>query len=290
MLASLLAFIFPALEVSREQMKAIERKGLTLPPVAVRIMSLEFRSIAADLLFIRSSQFYGGKVGEKKEPSIEDWNWLNRNLDLVTELDPWFQDPYYFANGLLTWDAGMYKEANTLLEKAVRHRYWDFVFPFFIGFNKFYFLGDNRSGAEYLLKASERPGAWSYLPNLAARLYHNDRKTENAIAFLVKFWENEKDEKIKKDYAVRIGALKSIAYLERAVERFRLKFGFDPENLDKLLVYGLAKSLPRDPYGGKFYMDKDASIKTTSKLAYATIERQKKEEWERKTREWEKKK
>jgi hypothetical protein len=262
-------------------MKAVEMKGLTLPPLIVKLMAMEYRSIVADFLFVRVSQFYGGKVGENIRPEKEDWQWFYRNLDLVTELDPWFQDPYYLGNGMLTWDAKMYKEANLLLKKATDARTWDWWFPFMLGFNKFYFLGENHAGAEYLLKAYERPGAWTFLPSLAARLYHDDRKTDNAITFLTGFWENEKDAKVKKNYAVRIDALKKIAFLEQAVLRFRLKFGWIPENMDKILIYGIIKGVPKDPYGGKFYIAEDGAIKTTSKLAFATIERQKKEALQR---------
>jgi len=269
--------VMPAYESARTNMKAVEMRGLTLPPFVVKLMSLEYRNIVADFIFVRASQFYGGKAGENKAPTMEDWQWFYRNLDLVTELDPWFQDPYYMGNGMLTWDAKMYKEANLLLEKATDARSWDWWFPFMIGFNKFYFLGENREGAQYLLKASKRPGAWPVLPSLAARLYHDDRNTDNAITFLTGFWESEKDEKVKKDYAIRIEALKKIAFLEKGVERFRLKFGILPENLDKLLIYGIIKGLPKDPYGGRFYIDEKGAVRTTSRLAFATIEREKKE-------------
>lgn len=257
-------------------MKAVEMRGLTLPPVLVKLIAMEYRNIVADFLFVRASQFYGRKANKKEEPEKEDWQWFYRNLDLVTELDPWFQDPYYVGNGMLVWDAKMYKEANLLLRKATDAREWDFWFPFLLGFNKFYFLGENEEGAEYLLKASERPGAWKILPSLASRLYHKDKKAENAITFLSRFWENEKDEKVKKEYAVRIEALKKIAFLDKAVLRFKLKFGWIPENLDKMMSYGIIKGIPKDPYGGRFYIDRSGSIKTTSKLVFATFERQKK--------------
>ncbi len=245
-----------------------EVKGLTLPPDIIRLFSLEFTSIAADLLFIRASQFYGGKVDKLEDATREDWQWLHRNLDLVTELDPYFQDPYYVGNAFLTWDAGMYREANALLQKATDARVWDWTFPFYIGFNKFFFMADNKGGAEYLLIASKRPGAWDFLPSLASRLYYEDKKTETAISFLSKIAEKETDENVKNRYKVRIDALKRIAFLEAAAELYIFRIGVPPRNLEILINARIIKVIPPDPYGGTFYIDKDGAVQSSSKLAF----------------------
>jgi len=244
---------------------------MTLPPVVIKLLSLEFRNIVADFMFVRASQFYGGKVEKKEASSRDDWEWLYRNLDVVTELDPYFQDPYYMGNGLLTWDAEMYKEANSLLQKGTDKRTWDWWLPFLMGFNKFYFLGDNKGGADDLLLASERPGAWPILPQLASRLYYSEGKTGTAISFLTAFWENERDENVRRGYEVRIEALKRILFLEEAVKRYREKTGETPKKLKQLLDEGVISDIPADPYGGAFYLDPAGAIKTTSKLAFPAI-------------------
>lgn len=141
-----LAMTFPSFEESRKNIKSVETRGMTLPPVVIKLMSMEFQNIVADFFFVRISQFYGGKVENSKAATKEDWQWFYRNLDITTELDPWFQDPYYVGNAILTWDAGMFNESNSLLEKASNARTWDWWFPFFIGFNKFYFQGDHKGG------------------------------------------------------------------------------------------------------------------------------------------------
>ncbi|MDT8317852.1 MAG: hypothetical protein RQ824_07675 [bacterium] len=244
-----------------------EVKGLTLPPAIVKLLSLEFRNIAADLLFIRASQFYGGKVETIDSSTKEDWQWLYRNIDLVTELDPYFQDPYYMGNAFLSWDAGMVKEANSLLKKATYARDWDWMFPFYLGFNNFYFLGDNKTGAEYLRIASQRPGAWDFLTTLAARLYYMEGKTEAARAFMEKMWENENDPKRKQFYLARLDVLNKIFFLEKAVDVYESRIGLPPGELKALVKAKIIREIPRDPYGGSFYIDRDGSIKTTSNLA-----------------------
>ena len=259
--------ILPTFEGKRDSIRMEEVKGLTLPPTIVKLLSLEFRSIAADFLFIRASQFYGGRIETVASATKEDWQWLYRNINLVTELDPYFQDPYYMGNASLSWDAGMIKEANTLLLKATKARDWDWMFPFYLGFNNFYFLGDNKAGAKYLRIASQRPGAWDFLTTLAARLYYMEGKTAAARAFMEKMWENENDPKRKKFYLTRLDVLNKIFFLEKAVDIYESRIGIPPGNLKTLVKTKIIKAIPRDPYGGVFYIDINGTIKTSSNLA-----------------------
>ena len=278
-LASLFIFIFasysifPSFEKSRKEVRSADVKGLTLSPIVLKLMTLEFRSIAADFLFVRASQFTGGKTSDGAAVTKEDWDWLYRNLNAATELDPHFQDPYYLGNGFLTWGAERYEDANRLLQKAVDSRDWDWWFPFLIGFNKFYFQGKNKEGADYLLLAYERPNAWPILPSLAARLYYDDRGTKTAISLLSTILKNTTDEKIIKSYKTRLAALYGIYYLENAALLYEDRIGLPPRNIDVLVEFNIIKRIPRDPYGGKFYIDRDGSIKTTSKLSYAALKK-----------------
>jgi hypothetical protein len=264
------ALIFPPFEKARKEViTSEEERGVNLPPFVVKLMSFEFRSIAADLHFVRASQFYGGRINRLDTATMADWAWLYTNLWVATELDPCFEDPYYMGNAFLTWDAGLYKQANKLLQKGMDARTWDWQFPFFIGFNKFYFLYENKEAADYLLKAYERPGAPSYLPNLAARLYNREGRTEAALAFLLNFWENERDPKIKKAYETRIDALRKMLSLEKAVAIYKKQTGKAPKTLNALVRGGMMEDIPKDPYGGTFYIASDGTIETTSKLAPA---------------------
>jgi hypothetical protein len=260
--------IFSSVDRARTPMKKIQARGLILPPVVVKLLSLEFRTVTADFLFARASQYFGGKIATGEPATLHDMQWLYSNLLVITDLDPYFEDPYYFGNALLTWDAGRYNEANNLLKKGTEARTWDWQLPFFLGFNKFYFLKDNKAGADYILEAAKRPGAPDFLPTLAARLYHQAQNTGIAIAFLKSFYQTEKSEQIKKLYAVRIDALEKILTIEKAMAEYRKKTKHLPLNLDVLVQAGFLPEIPADPYGGTFYIDKDGSIKTTSKLAF----------------------
>ncbi len=269
-LFTIYAFFFPIAESAWKPVQNIQARGMILPPLVTRLLSLEFKSVAADFLFARASQYFGGKIERRASTDRNDMHWLYNNLIVITDLDPYFEDPYYFGNALFTWQVGMYNEANSLLKKGTEARSWDWQFPFYLGFNKFYFLHDYQGAADALLLASNRPGSFDFLPTLAARLYSQAGKTESAIVFLKVFLENERDERIRQNYEIRLDALSKILDLERAIALYKNKFGRLPQNLEVLVKSGIIISLPKDPYGGKFYLDKDGSVKTTSNLAFNT--------------------
>lgn len=267
LLIACFAIIFPIFEQFRNPVRQAQTRGLILPPPVVRLLTLEFRTVAADFLFVRASQYYGGRAYRRDAWTKSDYGWLYNNLLVTTELDPYFQDPYYFGNAIFTWGAGAVNEADKLLEKGTNARTWDWQLPFFLGFNKFYFLHDNKGGADDLLIAAKRPGAWDRLPMLAARLYSDAGRTANAIDFLEVFSKNENNVQMKVNYEIRIDALRRILDIEKAVDDYKRKKGKLPKDIHVLVQSGILREIPRDPYGGEFYLDKEGSVKTTSKLA-----------------------
>lgn len=239
---------------------------LVLPSPVLRIASFEFKGFVSDILFIRALVFEGGTYERKEKPRIkpEEWDWINQILNASADSDPYFFDPYFFANAHMTWEGGMINETNALLEKGTRHRDRDWMLPFFIGFNHFYFLHDNNRAAEYLMTASLRPGPSEQLASLAARLAYKERQTENAILFLETILKKTGDERLRKEYKTRLEALQARLILERAVSDYKHKYGIIPPSLENLVGKGLMKEIPRDPYDGKFSINPSGEINSTS--------------------------
>jgi len=241
-----------------------------LPAAVLKITSLEHDGVTADFLYLRGLVFYGSTYeGEgKTQRAVKGWEytWLYHTLKAATDLDPYFLDPYFFANSVLVWDAGRVREANALLEKGSHYRDWDYWLPFYLGFNYYYFLNDNVKASASLMEASKRPGAGSFIPFFAARIAYKGNRTENAIIFLEGVLKTTKDESMRKDYETRLETFKRILFLEKGVVVYQKKVGKTPENLNALVEQQIIGRIPEDPYGGKFYIDKDGSIKTTSEL------------------------
>jgi hypothetical protein len=210
--------------------------------------------------------FMGSTYERTAEPRIkpEEWQWLDNILTASTDLDPYFSDPYLLANAHMTWDGGMIRETNILLEKGMRYRDWDWMLPFYAGFNSFFFLNDNVKASEFLVKASQRPGPGEQLLSLASRLSYKEKKTENAALFLEAVAKKTEDKRLKKEYETRILALQARLLLERSVSVYKEKFGRAPVSLQRMIEKGILKEIPKDPYGGKYSVSPDGEISCTS--------------------------
>jgi len=245
-----------------------DEMSVVLPSPVLKITSLDFDGLASDMLYLKALVFYGSTYSDKGQRKVKEWeyNWLYNTLKASTDLDPYFLDPYFFANGILTWEARKVPEVNALLVKGSRYREWDYWLPFFIGFNHFYFLGDNDKAAEYLMEASKKPGASPFFGFLATRMAYKGNRTENAIIFLERMLKTTKDQTLRNDYETRLKALNAILFLEKCVAVFKERTGRNPIKITELQELGVAGLIPADPYGGEFYIDKDGSVKTTSDL------------------------
>lgn len=267
----LLPVYFYSLSRTENQRKLLQQDSETsyvLPSSILKITSLEFDGLASDFLFLKALTFYGETLSRRERPRIkeQEWRWMYDVLNASTDLDPYFSDPYYFANANFTWEAHMVKEANTLLAKGNRYREWDWTIPFFMGFNEFYFLHDNAKASEYFMQGSKRPNAGPLLGKLAVRMAYKGNRTKIAIVFIQETLEKTKDNVTRKELETRLEALRGILTLEQAVKAYQDKYGRLPHGLEELREKGIVVGMPVDPYGGEFYLDEDGSVKTTSDM------------------------
>jgi hypothetical protein len=239
---------------------------IPLPAGVLKLISLDYRNLIADLIFSRTMSFYGGKLNRRETVDAETYRTIYNRLDVASDLDPYFVDPYFFGQSVLAWGAGMPMEANALLDRGRRFRTDDWVIPFFMGFNAFYFLRDNAQGATYLMESSRRPGSPPLAGLLAARLASQSGGTETAVAFLEQLLLETEDDITGQNIRKRLGALRGIEILDQAVQRYRMQFGKLPASPQTLVEQGFLTQLPTDPYGGTFYLNADGRVWTTSDL------------------------
>ncbi len=236
-------------------------------PVFEKWSGFEFNFIKG-FYYTLALRVYLGKMAEKylvKPPFVKDA--IVRTTDVVTRLCPYYYDIYYIANGFLTWEFGDVERANYYLMKGIRYNPERWIYYLYLGFNHFYFLKDYEKGAYYLIEASRLSGRPFYA-HLAAKLLYASGRTEVAIGVVRGMLENVKDEGWKKNLEVRLKALEAIYRIEVAVEAYREKLGKNPRDINELVGAGLLSSIPEDPYGGRFYLDEEGNVKTTSELTY----------------------
>lgn len=251
----------------RAQMRRATEAGYVIPSKFSRVLAFGYKGLLSDYLFLKTATFMGERILLQQELTDEDWRYFASSIDVLTDLDPFFFDPYLLAEGFLAWDAGRIQEANRLLEKGHMYRSWDWRLPYFIGFNHFYFLQDNKRGSDYIMAAARLPGSPDFLPNLAARLAYYGGKSKTAIHFLREMMAETKDANLLPGMKKRLIALERAALIEEALEKFRVKEGIEPTSLNDLITHGYLEALPEDPYGGRWGVLKSGRVFSTSRFA-----------------------
>lgn len=253
------------------QNKPFAEKLGYVPTVSVlKSVAVDHKELVATSLVLKVIMYFGGLV-EKARNQVQippDYQSMSRLLHGAVKLDPYNMDAYYFAQGFLTWDVKQYKLANDLLDYGMKYRTWDWYLPFFAGFNSAYFLKDYKKAAEYYQRAGELSGQDLH-KSLAGKYLQESGQTELAIAYLSAMAKSERNPAMKKAYQVRLAAVKETRRIEVARERYRDAGGGLPVTVEKLLAGGFLSPPPVDPYGGRFYLEADGRVTSTSKFTFA---------------------
>lgn len=240
-----------------------------LPERAARIVSLEFPGIFSDYLMLNTLTYMGEKVLANKAMTDDEWQKTYQALKQVINLDPRSTDAFTLAETTLPWDAGMVEETNELLLKVAEVQTSNPRPYFFLWFNHYYFLKDTKKAGYYLQKAARIPGTPKYYTTLAARMNMMAGQLPESILFLEEMIRETRDQKSKKYLETRLLAIRMIHFLEQNIQRYRNIYNKKPEELEDLITNQLIKAIPKDPYGGTFYIMENGRVYTTSKLVHS---------------------
>ena len=248
----------------------VEKLGYVPQAEALRLTAADQRVFIADALVLKALFYYGSLIEKSstKIPLPPDYFSIYKTIETSVKLDPYNLDAYYFVQAVITWDAKRVQEANTLLEYGMKYREWDYLLPFFLGFNYAYFLKDFPNAARCYKRAADLSGIPLYA-NLAGRYMYESGRTDLALAYLATMEKSARNASIKETFRVRIAAFNEVKRIETAVTAYKNTFRLPPRSLDDLLRNGFLKEPPVDPYGGQFFIDENGQVKSTSKFAYA---------------------
>ncbi|NCC23830.1 MAG: hypothetical protein EOM25_01325 [Deltaproteobacteria bacterium] len=248
-LALLSGYMAAGLAVQEQRQGRMHRfqfDGLNLPPLALQALAGEFKGLAADYLLLGVQSF----IGSNQVLDRAEWLAVARAFDQAQALDPYFEQTYLMAQGLLAWSASMPERAVRILRKAAEHRPWDWRARYYAGFNQYYFLNDYQAASESFLQAAKVPHSPEILPVLGARLAQKSGRTEWALRLLYAMLKEKETEGSRTDEIERrIKALEGVLVLERSVADFKNRTGAWPQELEDLMSEGVLVAFPENPYG-----------------------------------------
>lgn len=237
------------------------------PALALETMALGNKELVSTLIFYNAQFYFGEKYAWRQEQP--EYQRLFVALDKATDLDPRNMDCYYFAQGLFSDIKPAVPLLNRLLKKGLQHRPNDWYLPFFLSANYYFQLKDPVTAAHYLQKAAILNPDNALFASLSARMLYQGNQTEAAVLYLRGFIKETNNPSVRKMLLKRLYALEAIHYLEQAVAAFTTQHNRPPRTLAELVAAGIIKKIPQDPYGGTFEFDATGRVATTSKLAEA---------------------
>lgn len=220
-----------------------------------------FRNFLGDLAWLQAVQVSGER---KMTPRHYDRLYLL--LQAVVNFDPRFVVPYLLGGIILGDSPGHSREALDILRRGMEHHPGDWRFPFYIGYTRYFSLGDPLEGAKAIEVASRIPESPPYLPLLAARMYSEGRDPGTALAFLAAMERVETDPSRLERLRGRILEViveRDIQVLEGAAAAYREKTGKPPGSLSDLVREGLIPGLPEEPHGGAYILSPDGTVRSS---------------------------
>ena len=163
----------------------IPRVGLLRPAL------LGFDDIAADLLWLRTIQYFGGRIEHR-----EKFPQLYQLVDATTSLDPHLLDAYVYG-GLYLVIAGQLDQAIAIYEKGISTNPTSWQLPHDLG--RLYFLERrDYDKALYWWQIADRiPGRPDYLPRFLIRLQAKMGHRETALELWQQMLESSEDENVR---------------------------------------------------------------------------------------------
>jgi hypothetical protein len=218
-----------------------------------------FESLAADLYWIRTVQYFGGRRAFTKD---RQFALLEPLIDITVTLDPRFDIAYRYGAVFLSepqpTGAGRPASGVALLERGARANPTNWRLRKELGYFHFVFLHDPDTAARVLLQAAEIPGAADWLRTMAADLQGRGGDRETSRRMWRQMYEDAEAGALKANALTHLRMLDALDGRDRVqavVDRFRASHGRAPSSLQELVAARLLPATPADPAGVAYVYD-----------------------------------
>ncbi len=231
----------------QEKDELVLRSGKT-----VKVISLEYTPLMADVYWTRVVQYYG----DKHERHDANFELLWPLLDLTTTLDPNLVVAYRFGATFLSEPsprgAGRPDLAIELLGRGIRENpdYWRFYED--LGFVYYFELKDYAKASAAFAEGSKNPDALIWMKVMAARIAAEGESLSTSIFLWNEIYATTKDPMVKENALTHLRLLKAKEdrrQLNALADEFEKRTGRRPARLGELVQAGLLNRLPVDPLG-----------------------------------------
>jgi hypothetical protein len=230
----------------------------------VKRAMLSYKSLAADVYWIRALQHYGRT--KLQTGGAKRYDLLFPLLDLTTTLDPDFSIAYRFGAIFLAepspGGAGRPDQGIALLRKGLDAHpdRWEYAQD--IGFVHYWWRQDYPEAARWFARAAEIPGSPEWLKGLAAvtEAKHGDRATSRRLWSGILTSSDEEWLRAQAQFRLRqLDAMDQIETLETLARRYHQQTQSWPRSWAAL---GVVRGTPADPDGFPYQLNPDTGAVT----------------------------
>jgi hypothetical protein len=228
-------------------------------PAVLKKVLLGFENIAADLYWLRTVQYFGGK---RLDVTNKNYDLLEPLLQITVTLDPKFKIAYTYGSTFLSepfpQGAGLPSKGIALIDEGIRQHpdHWRFYLD--KGFIYYWYLRDFPKAAEIFLEGAKLEGAPFWMTTTAARTLAQggDRQTARGLWQVVHDTAETPQQRENAAIHLRqLDALDELDALRKVVAVFVERVGRPPRRWEELVSSGLLAAIPVDPTGAPYVLD-----------------------------------
>jgi hypothetical protein len=228
-------------------------------PAVLKRALVGFENVAADLYWLRTIQYFGGK---RREETAKNYDLLEPLLRITVTLDPSFKIAYSYGATFLSepfpYGAGMPEKGIALIDDGIREHpeHWRFYLD--KGFIYYWYLQDFDKAAEIFLEGSKVPGAPWWMVTTAGEAFSKGGEQETARALWKTLHDTAETPQQRDNAAIhlrQLDALDEMDSLRELVEAYRAEVGRLPADFRELVSAGVLTGIPLDPTGAPYVLD-----------------------------------
>lgn len=258
------------MNLRNEQDEVLLRSGK-----AMKILSLEYAPLMADIYWTRVVQYYGSK-GERREQNLDS---LWPLLDLATTLDPNLIPAYRFGSTFLAEPrpvgAGRPDLAVEFIQRGIRENpdYWRLYQD--LGNTYYFTLHDYQKASNAFLEGSKNSAAAPWMKIMAARVVERGDTRQTSRFLWSEIYQSTQEPTIKENAKIHLLLLKADddrEQLNSLLAEFAKKNGHPAESIRDMVQAGMLRGLPADPEGFPYVLGKSGQAELNPKSPLAEKE------------------
>jgi len=216
----------------------------------LRAIAPGYRELLADVVYLWSIQYYSSyDAGDR-------YKYLDHVYsNVITELDPRYEDPYLIGALIMTMEAGDLEMGLRLLDKGIAANPSDWLLAFEAGFYCYDTLHDYPRAARYFERAMKVPGVHPLVARLRAEMYDRSGDRRASWKYWLEICQSGSDEYTRQVACRHVHDLKiqiDVEELQSAVNAYAAARGANPPSLEALADAGFVERVPRDSEGSAY--------------------------------------